>query len=72
VISKNNLILKISGESFLRGHGSPDFIINASSIKHWTDKATRINYIIDNNEKNQIINYVLTALRQKGWNIESE
>jgi hypothetical protein len=50
-ISKDNLVLKIYGESFLRGFGSPDFIIEKSSIKHWTDGVTQLNYVTSNNEK---------------------
>jgi len=71
-IGKDNLTLKIYGESFVRGYGSPDFIIDTSKIKHWTDKVSGLNYAIDDNEASEIINYVLITLRQRGWNIEAE
>ena len=63
---------KILGESFVRGHGSPDFIIHSNSIQCWEIVDIKKNIPINEIEKKSIFDYVLKELRGRGWNIESE
>ena len=69
-ISQGEKLMKVLGESFERGYGSPDFIIDISSIHDWVikDKIQPINF----DEQQIIIKFLLDELTSKGWSITAE
>lgn len=69
-VQSGSQVAKISGESFLRGYGSPDFVIDASSVRFWED-GDNLNSI-DEGEKVVLIDFVLKELRGRDWDIVSE
>lgn len=62
--------LTVQGESFARGHGSPDFVLFVDSIQAWRDGGKT--YAIHEAERSQIVAFVLVALRGRGWSVETE
>jgi hypothetical protein len=70
VVAQGDMHLEIQGESFMRGLGSPDFVISIHSITGWTlnSKAHRIS--ID--ERRAIVDFVISKLSAKGWTITAE
>jgi len=63
-------VAKLTGESFARGYGSPDFIISSSSLEHW--EAPLEDIPVTDLERRQIIEFALVALRARGWDITCE
>lgn len=72
LVGYKDMAVKLFGESFARGYGSPDFIIHSSSVTHGSDVRTGQEIALTDAERDEIILFVLTALRKKGWSIESE
>jgi hypothetical protein len=70
VVSHGDKLVKVLGESFERGHGSPDFIIDVASICDWIvkDKTQPISF----NEKQTIVKFLVDELSSKGWSIVAE
>lgn len=70
VVKQGDKLVKIQGESFARGYGSPDFIISVDSIKNWIlgDRVEAIALV----ERDAIVSFVLTELSAKGWEIIAE
>lgn len=69
-VKNENRIVKIFGESYMRGHGSPDFVIDVSSIINWKDGDSL--YPIDAQERERITEFVILELRGRGWDIVAE
>ncbi|MBR0564870.1 hypothetical protein J5J83_01920 [Azoarcus sp. L1K30] len=69
-VEKNGLKTKALGESFVSGHGSPDFIIDSRSIEKWESEDKTA--VIDDYERASIVEFILDELRARGWKIESE
>lgn len=55
--------VKVSGESFVRGYGSPDFIIDVSNINNW-DKPFNLMAVTEV-ERNFILDYLLKELAKR-------
>lgn len=67
-VSMREKTLKIPGESFVSGYGSPDFVIEKTSQLHWIDAdGTKTN--INDSELEAILQFVLHTLRERGWDI---
>lgn len=62
--------VKVAGESFARGYGSPDFIIDIKSIKKWDKPFDAVT--ITEIERNFIIDYLLKELTARKWFITAE
>ncbi len=62
--------VKVFGESFVRGFGSPDFIIDISSIKKWD--APYDDAIVTEEERQIIVQYLLEELTRRNWVVEAE
>lgn len=69
-VEKDGLTTKILGESFARGYGSPDFVIQIESIEKWVRGSHQVP--IGERERREIVEFVLTELRDRGWIIEAE
>lgn len=63
-------VAKLAGESFARGYGSPDFIIDSSSLKHWEEPLEDIP--VSDLERREIIEFAIVTLRARGWDIMCE
>ncbi|MBZ2209932.1 Imm74 family immunity protein [Massilia soli] len=66
----DNKTVKVSGESFLRGHGSPDFIIDIGSIKKWDAPFDMV--AITESERAVIVDYLLKELTARQWYVTAE
>jgi hypothetical protein len=62
--------IKVLGESFVRGFGSPDFIIDVSSIKSWDKPDDSITLTED--ERKFILQYLLDELTRRKWIVVAE
>jgi hypothetical protein len=62
--------LKVLGESFARGFGSPDFIIDIGSIDTWEQPHEAI--VVTENEKKMIVQYLLDELTRRKWTVIAE
>lgn len=62
--------IKVSGESFTRGFGSPDFIIDTSSIKKWDIPFDDI--LIAEEQRQAIVQYLLDELTRRNWIVTAE
>ena len=62
--------LNVSGESFVRGSGSPDFVIDINSIKTWDAPHHAI--AITEDEREIIVQYLLDELSRRNWNVTAE
>ncbi|HUO49981.1 MAG TPA: Imm74 family immunity protein [Candidatus Paceibacterota bacterium] len=69
-IQDGERVLKIEGEAFERGSGSPDFIIYANSIREWQTPTGSVP--ISDEERKKIISFVIEELSKRGWKITSE
>lgn len=69
-VEKDGLMTKILGESFVPGHGSPDFVIQIESIEKWVRGSRQVP--IDERERREIVEFVLKELGHRGWIIEAE
>ena len=69
-LEKDGFTTKMLGEFFARGYGSPDFVIQVDSIEKWTGGNCQMP--IDESERREIVEFVLTELRHRGWIIEAE
>ncbi|MFT4020507.1 MAG: Imm74 family immunity protein [Acinetobacter sp.] len=70
IVERDGWHIKIAGETFVRGYGSPDFIIYLNSIKRWEREEKEIP--ISEEERNMVVSFVLAELRSKRWLIEVE
>lgn len=66
----NEKTLEIEGESFERGHSSPDFVLYTNSIKRW--KLPNGFQDIDLVEKKQITTYLMDELTKRHWKVVAE
>ena len=66
----DNKTVKVSGESFVRGHGSPDFIIDIASIKTWDKPFDTV--AITEGERAFIVDYLLRELTARQWYVTAE
>lgn len=71
-VEDEGLKILIAGESFIRGYGSPDFMIDANSIQYWERGGSKEIIKVNDNDRARIIDFVLNELRGRGWLIESE
>jgi hypothetical protein len=62
--------VKIYGESFERGYGSPDFIIDLNSIKAW--EKPDANILITDEQRKSIVKYLLNELTLRKWIVTAE
>lgn len=60
----------LQGESFARGHGSPDFVVFANQPACWDTPFGKER--IEEAERQAIQAQVLGLLRARGWSIELE
>lgn len=65
-----NKVVKVSGESFTPGYGSPDFIIYTSSIKNWEAPFDEV--AITEDERASIVDYLLKELTARNWSVAAE
>ena len=63
-------MIKVYGESFARGFGSPDFIIDVSSIKTWDKPDDSI--AVTEDERKFILQYLLDELTRRNWIVTAE
>jgi hypothetical protein len=63
-------LIKVEGESFARGFGSPDFIIHIDSIRQWASPGGPID--ISPAERQQIVKFLLDELSKRNWIITAE
>lgn len=66
----DNKSVKVLGESFVRGHGSPDFIIDIASIKTWERPFDTT--AITESERKLIVDYLLNKLTERRWYVTAE
>jgi hypothetical protein len=59
---------KLHGESFVRGMGSPDFVIDIGSPSFWETATGKVE--IEAAERREIQTAVCEILRARGWSIE--
>lgn len=62
--------IKVLGESFARGLGSPDFIIDVNSIKIWGNPDDSI--AVTEDERAYILQYLLDELTRRNWVVIAE
>ncbi len=62
--------IKVCGESFMRGFGSPDFIIDVSSIRHWDVPNQAV--AVTDDERKMIVQYLLDELTRRNWAVTAE
>ena len=70
ILQVDGKTLKVLGESFVRGYGSPDFIIDVASIKFWEKPHDAIS--ITKEESDYIVQYLLDELRRRNWDVIAE
>lgn len=63
-------MLKVFGESFVRGYGSPDFVIDVASIRFWEKPHDAIS--VTKEEADYIVQYLLDELGRRNWNVIAE
>jgi len=61
---------KLLGESFLRGFGSPDFVIHRTSCSRLDENGEERD--VDPVVRDALVDMVLAELRSRGWMIEAE
>lgn len=66
----NDKTVKVFGESFVRGFGSSDFIIDTSSIKKWD--SPHDDAIVTETERQIIVQYLMDELARRNWVVEAE
>lgn len=69
-IADGDRTMKILGESFARGFGSPDFIIDLGSIRGWNSPAGTIPLGPD--EKAQLVRELVDELTRQNWVVVTE
>jgi hypothetical protein len=57
--------VEIDAQGYLRGRGSPDFVVYSSSIVRWSDGAK-----ISHEDKDRILDDLRRSAKEKGWSIE--
>lgn len=62
--------IKVLGESFARGFGSPDFIIDINSIKVWDTPYEDI--LVTEEQRKVIVQYLLDELTRRNWIVTAE
>lgn len=62
--------VKVAGESYARGYGSPDFSIDIGSIKKLDRPFDKV--VITKSERNFILDYLLKELTARNWFITAE
>jgi Immunity protein 74 len=70
-VSHEEKSLKIPGESFARGYGSPDFVIAKDAELQWSHKDGSL-HKVEASERQLILQFVLDSLRGRGWDITVE
>jgi hypothetical protein len=70
-VSNQESSLKLPGESFARGYGSPDFIIEKNATLQWSN-LDGSKSDVEAKERDSILEFVLETLRAKGWDITAE
>lgn len=63
-------VAKLVGGSFMRGYGSPDFVIDTRALTFWESPYGLMP--VTDAERASIIPFVLTTLRSRGWDIAAE
>lgn len=66
----DNKTVRVFGESFVRGYGSPDFILDIASIKRWDPPYDAV--AISEIERAFIVDYLLTELTARQWYVTAE
>lgn len=60
----------VYGEAFLRGHGSPDFVVYSNSMERWD--APNDAELISNQKKAEIIEFLQSEFNIRNMKIEIE
>jgi len=61
-------VATIYGEAFLRGHGSPDFLVYSNSLEKWDEPHAREN--LSEIDKNRIFAFLRDEFLRNGMAIE--
>jgi hypothetical protein len=69
-LSEGTKAVRVMGESFARGYGSPDFVIEVSSIKQWDTPAGEVP--ISDLERGEIVRFLLAEFKKRNWDIVAE
>lgn len=69
-IADGERTMKILGESFARGFGSPDFIIDLGSIRSWSSPSGTIP--LGSDEKEQLVRELIDELTRRNWVVIAE
>ena len=67
ILDIDGAVIEFQGEAFLRGHGSPDFVIYANEIY---DKINDTH--VEPQQAKPYLDALLVFAGQKGWKIEIE
>ena len=59
--------IQIPGEAFLRGHGSPDFLVYVSDVVQWDDGEK-----LTNETREQVLQALLEVAKERGIVLELE
>lgn len=70
VLDLNGKTVKIEGEAFLRGHGSPDFVLYRNSIVSWNSPFDHVALTIS--DKETILAAAAECLSMRGISFEIE
>ena len=70
LVKEGEKTIKVQGESFARGFGSPDFIIDIGSVRQWSSPSGLID--ISPAEREEIIKFLLDELSRRNWIVTAE
>jgi len=60
----------LEGEAYMRGHGSPDFVVYENAIHHWDPPNDNIG--IDENTKKEILEILKKEMAERNMTLEVE
>lgn len=63
-------IVTIYGEAFLRGHGSPDFVVYSNTIEKWD--APFQEEVVSKEKKEEILRFIREEFERKQMTVEIE
>lgn len=69
-VKEGDRYVTIYGEAFLRGHGSPDFLLYSNSLEKWD--APFEEHEILNEKKTEILNFVKEEFQRRKMILEIE